>query len=144
MTKIISAFLVSSLSLSSCAELSVNELRDSFPEGLRSSEILFAKREYFVCALAAIEGNSDKTIEKPPVAFTEWESLPIDGKVNETSIIYRILDSADNCWIDAAVSRTGAASVWSYADGMTGYFAHRGGVLLLFDARSNTYLVLEV
>ena len=126
-----------------CNEFSGESLRTSFPIEIQNSQILFAEQEYFVCALAAVERQSQYEIGTLPSGFSDWESLPIRGNVNENSIIYRILDAGDECWTNNAVSRTDASSIWDYDTRTTGYFANRGDVLVIFDAENSIYLIVE-
>ena len=134
--------ILTSLPLS-CSDFSGDALRSSFPQGLQDSEIIFAKRDYFNCALAAIEAPPHVAMGSLPAGYSAWEVLPIHDKVEESSIIYRILDGGDGCWTESAASRTGMHSIWQYDEEGAGYFALRGNVLLILDIDSNTYIAVE-
>ncbi|MCT4553325.1 MAG: hypothetical protein N4A53_01420 [Pelagimonas sp.] len=141
--RIIFVIMAMSALVTGCDEFSGDSLRTSFPIELQDSQVLFSEQEYFVCALAAIEGRSQSEMGTLPTGFSDWMNLPIRGNVNENSIIYRILDAGDECWTNDAVSRTDASSIWDYDTRTTGYFANRGDVLVIFDAENSIYLIVE-
>ncbi|KCV83838.1 hypothetical protein ATO10_03720 [Actibacterium atlanticum] len=126
-----------------CDEFSGEALRASLPLELQNSQILFAEREYFVCALVAVEGRAETKPGTLPYGFSDWRPLPISGKVVENSIVYRVLSAGERCWTRELTGRTGMSSIWDYNAKGDGFFANRGGILVIFDVTRDLYLVVD-
>lgn len=128
--------------VASCKEFTGEPMRQYLPIESQNAPILFAKRELFTCAMIAVERQSPSGIGTPPPRSSDWQSLPIEGKVDDTSIVYRILSSTEDCWSEDVALRTGVPSVWDI-DTRRGYFSNSGSYLLIFDADSDMYVVIN-
>ena len=133
------------LQLAGCEEFDGEAFRKYLPARYAAAPVVFSKNAWINCAIAVFDvSDHDAPLEIEPIPqFTDWAVLPIADQVNDTSIVYRVIGSQNQCWASDLIALTGLASSWALAESFDGLFAYRGSILVIIDSQSNHLYVME-
>ena len=136
---------IACLHLTGCEKFDGEVFRKYLPAHYLGAPVVFSNASWVNCAMAVFDISDYDTslaIERIK-GFSDWAVLPMADQVHDTSIVYRVIGSQDQCWVSDLIALTGITSSWDLGANFDGLFAYRGPILLIIDPQSNYLYVME-